>query len=166
MAIVVEDGTAKIDANSYNAISDIDTFASDQNLDDSEWADLEAAAKEAALLNATNDLEARWAGLWVGDRKTKDQALAWPRSWAYDEDGYLLDDDVVPPRVIKAHAFLTIDYANDRVNLDRATPQEVEEVNVGSIGVKFAEGSGASNETFVDNLLYPLTSGVGVLERG
>jgi len=88
MALIVEDGTGKPDANSYAAVADADAyFLARKN---AAWIGTNDA-KEAALIQASDYIEARYWGRFVGAQKTATQALSWPRTGAGD-----YDDDEIP----------------------------------------------------------------------
>ena len=88
MAIVVEDGTGKIDAVSYVSVADADAYHLARG--NSTWAAASEANKEAALVRATSSLDGIYSGRWPGRRYDQDQALDWPRYDAWDRDGYPL----------------------------------------------------------------------------
>lgn len=102
MAFTVEDGTGVADANSYVTIAE--AAAHFQDLNDEDWADADLKPRQAALIKATQYLEATYT--WVGTKKTKAQALGWPRSGAEDKDGFSIDSTIVPQKVKDAVFFL------------------------------------------------------------
>ena len=63
MALVVEDGSGLSGANSYATAAQADTYASDRGL--SAWTG-DTATKEAALIRATDYLEATYREAWLG----------------------------------------------------------------------------------------------------
>lgn len=105
MALIVEDGTGKSDAESYASVAD----AAAQLIyhqDESKWAVLTADQKEDALRAASEylDLRYRWYGQVVNDT----QALQWPRTRVYNSHGVLLKAGVVPVEVKKAACYLAV----------------------------------------------------------
>lgn len=88
MALVVEDGTGLATANTYIGTADADTYHLDR--DHAQWGAASNAAKESALIQATQWIDGRYRSRWLGNRSTLAQALAWPRYDAYDEDGFVL----------------------------------------------------------------------------
>jgi len=58
--------------------------------------------KEQALIMATQYLDNAYHLRWIGEKATADQALDWPRSYAYDGDDYLLASNAVPVKVTYA----------------------------------------------------------------
>ena len=95
--IIVENGSGLATANSYATTAQADAYHVDI-LHGSAWAS--AADPEAALIMATRLLDEKVA--WKGVKKTKEQALRWPRSYVYDADGYLVDNDIIPQWLINA----------------------------------------------------------------
>ena len=81
MAFVVEDGTAKADANSYVTIADADSYFADRG--NTAWTGADAV-KQAALVKATDYIEGRFGQRFIGSKKTTTQALSWPRTGAED----------------------------------------------------------------------------------
>lgn len=82
MALVLEDGSGVANANSYVAVADVRTFATDRGIDLSALSD---AAVTAFILNATDYLESLWK-FYVGCPATVAQALSWPRQNVFNPD--------------------------------------------------------------------------------
>lgn len=55
-----------------------------------------AGKKEAALRRATSFIDNLARGKWRGTKASKTQKLAWPRTDAYDEEGFEIDETVIP----------------------------------------------------------------------
>ena len=98
MAFTVETGAALAGANSYATTDEADDYFFDRNM--LSWTDAELTAKEKALLDASQYLDATYR--WVGARKTQAQGLGWPRSVARDGDGFSIADGIVPRKVKEA----------------------------------------------------------------
>lgn len=79
MAFVVEDGTGLAGANSFASVAEGDEYNAG-HLYASDWTGATNDKKEAALRMATRLLDA--AVVWNGIKKTSEQALGWPRSYA------------------------------------------------------------------------------------
>jgi hypothetical protein len=78
MAIVVEDGTGLPNSVSYASVAEADAyFLAKGNL---VWAALTNAAKEVALVNATDYIDTRWFHALPGTRPNETQALEFPRT--------------------------------------------------------------------------------------
>lgn len=88
MAFVVEDGTRKADANSYNSEAEFRAHHADRGVDVTAMTQAEV---EACLVNGTDYLDKRFGRRYRGYRASKAQALEWPRTSAFDDDDYSLD---------------------------------------------------------------------------
>ena len=89
MSFIVEDGSGKADATSYVDDTDFAAFHTDRAVDTSAW---DSAAQQAALIRATDYVDKRFGRRFRGSKSTSGQALEWPRSDAYDDDDYALDN--------------------------------------------------------------------------
>jgi len=97
MALIVEDGTGKSDAESYRSVADTDTyFAKHRN--PSTWLKADTEDKEDALRRASQYLDLHYGHRLLGSRTNETQALAWPRSSVWDRDGFAIDDDAIPTK--------------------------------------------------------------------
>lgn len=81
MAFVAEDGTGKADSNSYGSVTDADTYFTDRAI--AAWTGSNSV-KQSALIRATDYIEGRFNGRFIGTKKTSTQALSWPRTDAGD----------------------------------------------------------------------------------
>jgi hypothetical protein len=93
MAVIVEDGTGKADANSYASEAEADAYIAARG--DPAWGALQASEKSAALIRATDYMRG-YMHIWKGVRAVSTQALDWPRRYVYDFDGTLLAENVLP----------------------------------------------------------------------
>lgn len=75
ITLIPEDGSGIADANTYAAQADADAYFA--NRANATWAAASADAKAAALIQATQYLDARYT--FKGVRLTDTQALEWPR---------------------------------------------------------------------------------------
>lgn len=95
MAFTVEDGTGLAAANSYASVATVTAYLADRARD-ATWTAATQAAQEAALVEATDYVEARFRSRWRGIKKLSTQALSWPRNYAVDDDGNTLSSTEVP----------------------------------------------------------------------
>lgn len=107
MALVVEDGTGKTDAESYASVSQVDTYV-DTTTSSAAWSAAATGEKEAALRRATQYLDSEYRSQWKGERSNEEQALSWPRQNVVDADDYYIDYDEMPSRLISATCELAI----------------------------------------------------------
>ena len=100
MALTVEDGTGVAGADAYCEVAAVDTYHT--NRGNTAWTGSNTV-KEQAIRKATDYIEARFARRFVGTRYSKAQGLSWPRTEAYDRDGFLRDDEI-PEELVEATA--------------------------------------------------------------
>ena len=97
MSLIIEDGTGKVDAQSYVSAVDADAYHLARG--NSSWTGTDAE-KEAAIMRAMDWLDPYFTNRWPGFKYLDTQALEWPRSSACDKDGYDLGQTI--PAVLKA----------------------------------------------------------------
>ena len=117
MAFRAEDGTGLTNSNSYASVAEFVSFWADRGVD---YSDTDAELITAALINATDYIEMRWASKFIGKRSTEEQALAWPRDRAYDKDLILLEG---VPRKLKLAVY---EYAKRALSADLAPDPSVD----------------------------------------
>lgn len=137
MALVHEDGSVVPGAESYVSLSDADAYHTARSRTD--WAAASAAVREAALRKATDEVDARFAGRWLGRIQTESQSLSWPRAEAFDAEGRKLSGVPAP---LKA-AVCELAYASLSSGGSDAAPviEKTEKVGPISTTVKYAEGT-------------------------
>lgn len=169
MALVVEDGSARPDAESYCSVADASTYHAARN--NAAWAALAPAAMEAALRLATDFMRQRYRLRWVGVRVTVAQALDWPRAWVALPDspsGYrsvpsYVPMDSVPSEVRNACAELALRSIAAPLSPDLG-PQVTRE-KVGQIEVDYHLGARqAPLFRAVDDMLAVYLKGLGSLD--
>lgn len=118
MALIVEDGTGRANADAYVSLAEADAYFLTRN---TAWATISEANREAAIRFATAWIDDTYVGLWKGARVNEFQALAWPRDnspgytlmwqrgaypraqgYLYDLDGFPILPNVVPRAVKRA----------------------------------------------------------------
>ena len=151
MTLVVEDGTALSNANTYVSAADFITYAAARGIT------IVPGEAEGWLILAMDYLETL---PYIGVKWSRLQPLQWPR-YGVIIDSWYRNVSEIPPELIKAQneCAMQISLGNDPLqNRDPATKSE----QVGSIKVEYA--SGASTITLpvkVFALLSKLTSGCG-----
>jgi len=117
LTLVKEDGTGKVDANSYANATDGDAYH-EGHLYASAWTAASAPNKDKALVMATRLIDAEYQ--FHGYRVKETQALQWPRQNCPDPDADMsvasvLKSDAVPRNVLSA----TCEVARELLVLDR-----------------------------------------------
>jgi hypothetical protein len=166
MALIVEDGTAKSDAQVYCSVEYADAWHSARGI--TLWATLSLPEKEAALVRAAHYMQQAYRLRWVGQRKTVTQSMDWPRYNVPRADGPVAygygpayyADNVVPIEVQQANAEMAFKAASGDLAADIAQIVKREKVDV--IEVEYMDGSTPIvRYRAVDNLLGPLLKDQG-----
>lgn len=98
MALEVEDGTGKANANSFASIAELNVYHSD--LGNTEWTG-DDSAKEAAARRATAYVSTAFR--YIGKRSQgRTQALAWPREGVLDSEGNEILNTELPQEIVDA----------------------------------------------------------------
>jgi hypothetical protein len=117
LVLVKEDGTGKVDANSYATAADGDAYH-DGHLYATAWTTATLAKKEAALVMATRLIDSQY--LFGGGKTHETQALQWPREGCRDLDAgrwseRTIINDLVPKALVEA----TCEMARELIVVDR-----------------------------------------------
>lgn len=83
MAFIVEDGAGLVEANAYCSVEFVDSYHTDRGR--VIWAG-DLVDKQTAIVRATDHVDRLYGNHFRGNRRTQDQALAWPRIDAFDDD--------------------------------------------------------------------------------
>lgn len=130
---IVDSTVGGVASNSYVSLLEADTYFSDM-YNKPLWAPLTEGVKSQLVVSATASLDAYIQ--WNGSRTTLDQALDWPRTGAYDRDNVMYPIDEIPHLIKVATFELAYHFlVNGGLTFDQ---NKIDEVKVGSIGVKFS----------------------------
>jgi len=165
MALVVEDGTGKIDSESYISVTDATTYHAERG--NSDW--LLITDKEAALRKATDYMLQVYRTLWQGYRAVTDQALDWPRQSVYNNEypeEIVIASNIVPIEIKNACSELALKTYTDGVLFSDEEQKIIQEV-FGPITVKYSDNSTISTKKYssINAMLKPFlrTSGLQVI---
>jgi hypothetical protein len=168
MALVVEDGTGKSDADAYDSLANIDAYHT--NLGNAGWTGTDAV-KEIAIKKGTRYLDLHYGRRWRGSRSNETQALDWPRTGVTDDDSYSLDSDSMPADLLKACAEASLRALTETLIEDIDEPGTVvyEFIKVGPIEERNSYSGGKSQTKrypLIDYLLAALTVHGSRMYRG
>lgn len=168
MSLIVEDGSGLATAESFLSVADCTTY-NDAHLAVAAWGSASTDAKERALRNATQYLEATYSSRWLGIRSTAVQALSWPRYEA-ELDGRILSSTALPTRLKDATAELAIKAVSETLMPDQANPGTIlsESVSVGPLSTSTTYSGGKDQATWyrlADALVGALTYGTDDVRR-
>lgn len=134
--LIVETGLGVTGANTY--ISDNDALTYFVNRGDSVWPETDMATRDAALVRACFGLGYWLNGRWYGRKATSTQPLDWPRCGVRDSDGYLIANNVVPPKVQYAQCEIAkIELTTPFIQQSVTNLNSVQSERVGPIEVEF-----------------------------
>ena len=137
MAIVVEDGTVVLTANSYITIAEFKSWADDRGItygtDD---------AISSQLFRATDYFESL---SFKGVKHTEDQPLQWPRDDVYI-DGYAVDSDEIPKEV-KTAIYELVKIEADGDSRLAPSEREVTSEQIDSIKITYKDNAGMKRST-------------------
>ncbi len=141
MSLIVEDGTAKADANTY--VDSAGTFASDYaagHLYATSWTAASSENKEKAVRMATRVLDASVE--WNGRPVTGSQALQWPRT-GVSVNGWAVASNAIPTPLKAATMELAIALLTRDRTSDTAGSAETKKIGLGdgALEIEFTEGS-------------------------
>lgn len=157
MAIEIEDGSGKANAESYISVADADLYFAARGY--SLWATMSTAEKEQALRRATDFMERRYGTQWTGQRMTLAQALSWPRGGVVYQ-GWGLPSNAVPSQVVKACAELAFRAAGGELDPDLGA--QIKSETVGPISTTYADGARQQTKyQAIDAMLGALVTGGG-----
>lgn len=154
--MVYEDGLGWPDANSYATVEAAKSYFDDINLNYSTFTDAEI---EAALIRATAFIDTYKR--WPGKKATATQGLEWPRTDAYDVDGYLLQ--YVPDAIRSATMQAAIKELQEPFYFTSASGEMVKREKIGDLEI---EHTGQNAYPMIDQYLKKIVGYGGVrLER-
>jgi hypothetical protein len=165
MSLIVEDGAARADAESYASVTQIDAYHAARG--NAQWAALTVTEKEQAARRATDYLLQMYRAKWKGLRANLSQALDWPRLNVQLEDvGFgqfmaYVPANTVPQQVINATAEMALRAAAGELAPD--LQRTVAEESIGPIKTVYAAGAPEYvRYRSIDLLLKPLLAAGGM----
>jgi len=127
------------DSNSYGTLAEADAYFAARVQNNWDGSD---SHKEMALIRAAQYLDNSYRGRWKGQRVFLEQALAWPRAWITDSDGYDVSSAAIPRQIKYAQfeaAYLIANGTILETTIDRAVKRE----QVGQLSVEYMDGASA-----------------------
>lgn len=159
MALIVENGSIVVGAESYVTVVEADTYWTDRNNQD--WDDAADEAKEAALREAQQFLDATYD--WIGTRVLATQELDWPRWVIYDRERRAILHNEIPKYVKQAQMELALQALSGRLLDSQERAGMVLSETVGPLAVTYSQGApGGRTYPFVDALVSGLINGKSV----
>lgn len=159
MALVVEDGTGLTGSNSYASVAEATAYY-DVDRTATFWADLTTEQREEYLQWATRILDAKVK--WRGLKRSETQALAWPRTGAYDREGYAIASTIVP-KPVKAALFELMKYLHTNDLTSGPDVGNLKSVKVDVVEVVYQDDTSQST---LPSIINYLLTGLGRMLHG
>lgn len=157
MALIVEDGTGKADAEAYISVADADAYFAARG--DIAWAALDNQSKEQALRKGADYMASAYGNQWKGERISPTQALDWPRR-CVRVARFTLPMTAIPLAVSRANAEMAVRSIGGDLQADEAS--QVKQETVGPITVIYSDGARQGvRYAAVDGMLSSLLRGGG-----
>lgn len=143
-------------SDTYGTLAESDAYFAARETGNWDGSD---AHKEMALRKAATFLDNVYRGKWKGLRVNRNQARAWPRSYAIDSDGYSIESDIVPPE-LKYAQFEAAKLIAAGTSLEPTIDRAVKSESIGSLSVTYMDGASLQAQyPQVTNWLSDLVSG-------
>lgn len=135
MALILEDGTAKVNSQAYVLGTDVAAYARLYGL-------APPVSADADIMKAMRYIEGAYYERWIGVKRTEEQALSWPRAYAVRRDGWTVEESEIPKELKDAVCALAL-RSRDGENLipDLTRSDSVLEEQIGPMRVKYANNA-------------------------
>lgn len=157
---VVETGEADPDANSYCDVAFADDYVEANHFASADWLALEEEDKQRLLVRSSKVLDIRFK--WHGQRIDPDSGLKWPRAGVYDEDSFVIADDVIP-RILKE---ATVEFACYLMSDDWTAPRENDQFKRLQIDVIDVQFNTDYRRAYIPDTLVQMLRDLGVSTNG
>lgn len=159
MALVVEDGTGKSNANSYALEAEATAYWTDRG--GTAWTGSTTPLREAALIKATSYVDGRYFGQFLGMYpKQSTQALQWPRVDAVDYRGYFITG--ITQALKNAIFEAAMLFLSEDLNASMERGGMVKRVKVGPVEQEFSDNAPADPVyPAIDQAIRPLLKSSG-----
>ncbi len=154
--LVIEDGSGKVDSNSYASLEYADAYH--RSFGRTSWGELDEDTRRSRLVIATRYIDGTYP--WKGTRKYRDQRLAFPRVEVYDHDGFPVEG--IPENLVMAvceAAFLAVDGASLFLVRD-ANGQVKREAVENAVEVEYYQTEGSGEYVSIYSVLDALLKGL------
>lgn len=166
MALIVEDGTGLATAEAYASVAELQAHRPRSSFSIPVGAT--DAQIEAALIRATAAVDGYMGSRWPGLRLTSAQALDWPRSGAWDRDGWPLTGLPAAVKVAAMEAALVELGSLGALTEPQSRGGQITREKVGPVETEYAKGAPAATMyPAISQALSRIVRGGGVTtERG
>jgi hypothetical protein len=124
-------------ADTYGTLTEANTYWTARQ--SAAWGSSDAV-KEYALRKAAQFLDNVYRGKWKGQKVDSAQALAWPRGWVTDAEGFGVPSDSIPQQVKNAQ-FEAAKIIAGGTELEATIERAVKREQVGALMVEYMDGA-------------------------
>ena len=162
---VVETGVGDPDANSYVSVEFADDYIATNSFASPQWDLLDEDEKEKMLVRSSKIIDRRVK--WQGDRVDGESGLRWPRAGVFDEDGFIIPDDVIPDLLKEAVCefatyLMTTDWTNETTQASGALTK----IKVDVIELEMdAKSSSSTLRSALPQFIIDMLAALGVVEN-
>lgn len=158
MALVLDTTVGGLNSNAYLSRVEADVYF-ESRLYASSWTSASDLQKDTAIAWATRLLDSTIE--WNGYITSQQQALRWPRAYAFDFDEVLIPSDVIPKRVKEA----TAELAMWLLKKDRTAETGREGIRSFSVGKVSFDFDKLDNPPTIPDAVYQLVASLGELKE-
>lgn len=145
---LISDVSEPIRSNSFATVDVADIYNSERLYRDA-WATQTAERKESALIWASSIISRGFR--WKGWRVEEEQLLAFPRYGVVDIDGYTVDYDIYPRKIVEGTCELAFYLIQNNPQTDSPLDAGLTEIKVSTIMLKFSKEAMLSSGSFDGN---------------
>lgn len=158
MALIVEDGTGRADAESLCSVAYADSYHDARG--NTLWATLSTIDKERALRRGTDYIERTYGMRFCGYRVKSTQALSWPRYEARRKDGARCEywpSDAVPNPMAQTCAEMA--FKAGQGELDQDIDRIIKSETVGPLKTEYLDSDGVVRYRQTDKMMAQFIEG-------
>lgn len=164
ITFTVEDGTGVVGANSYASLEDAEDYIGVKP-NSAAWADSDD--QEAYLMWATRLLDQRVR--WAGCKAAQANALAWPRLYVYDREGFVIAPTELPKEVKAATIEIAYHLFSQAVDPSAASSSGgggIKRIKADVLEIEYQDGASSSSSTPFPIGLNAILSPLGTINTG
>jgi hypothetical protein len=157
MAFTLENGSGVAGANAYVTEAELETYADDRSVT------LASGDESAAIVRASAALDAIYRPRFVGYKTHgRNQGLEWPRTAAYDREGYVVDGASIPVEIKNAVCEMAIRELTEPNSMlpDLERGGQILMMRAGSVEIQYgANAQARTTFQLIDGMLVGLLGG-------
>ncbi len=153
-------------ANSYVTLAEASTYVDDNVVSSDNrttWTSASDDDRTRALTFATTLLDKSVE--WDGCKATEEQALQWPREGVLDDNGFSVDETIIPLAVKKAQTETALWLLQNGGEIPQLASSQFDSLKVGAITLDFNEKAGVRAQKILPEYIGYLLIGLGIVKQ-